>query len=53
MRSSGFAGSSGVVDLFYLMARTTWVNTDAEIDRLLPPRSGLFKRIAKAILLVL
>jgi hypothetical protein len=44
---SGFQASAGLVDLFYLMARTTWVENDAEIDRLVPPFDGLFTRLAR------
>jgi len=46
---SGFAASSGLVDLFYIMSRTTWVTTDADIDRLLPPPRGLLARIAHLV----
>ena len=38
---SGPQASAGLVDLFYMMARTTWIETRAELDRLLPPRMGL------------
>jgi hypothetical protein len=44
---SGFDASAGVVDLFYLMARTTWVETGSEIDRLVPARGGIMTRIAR------
>src|SRR5205814_8127969 len=46
---SGFQASSGLVDLFYLMARTTWIERDAEIDRLVPARRGLAARLAGLI----
>jgi hypothetical protein len=38
-----------VVDLYYLMARTTWIERQAELDRLLPPPGGLMRRIAAVI----
>jgi hypothetical protein len=46
---SGFQGSAGLVDLFYLMARSTWIETDADIDRLVPPPHGLLARLAHLI----
>jgi hypothetical protein len=46
---SGFQASSGLVDLFYLMARTTWIQRDAEIDRLVPAPRGLYARLAHFI----
>jgi len=44
---SGFQASSGLVDLFYLMARTTWIQSDSEIDRLVPKPRGLVARFAR------
>ena len=46
---SGFDASAGLVDLFYLMARTTWVDSEAEIDRLIPPPHGILVRLAQLI----
>jgi hypothetical protein len=46
---SGFYAATGLVDLYYLMARSTWVTTRAELDRLLPPRSRLTRRVARMI----
>lgn len=46
---SGFDASVGVVDLFYLMARTTWANDGDDIDRLVPARKGLIASIARLI----
>jgi len=43
---SGVQASAGLVDLFYLMARTTWVESNADIDRLVPPPHGLLARFA-------
>jgi hypothetical protein len=34
--TSGFQGAAGVVDLYYLMARSTWITDATELDRLLP-----------------
>jgi hypothetical protein len=46
---SGFDGSVGLVDLFYLMARTTWIEHEADIDRLVPKPGGLMARLAPLI----
>jgi hypothetical protein len=46
---SGPQGMVGLVDLFYMMARTTWVERQPELDRLLPPKSGLVHRFARRI----
>jgi hypothetical protein len=37
------------VDLYYMMARTTWIDRKAELDRLLPPPGRLMQRIAAII----
>ena len=46
---AGVQGSAGLVDLFYLMARTTWVDSPSEVDRLVPRPRGLLARIARLI----
>ena len=46
---SGFDASAGLVDLFYLMTRTTWVESDSDIDRLVPAPSGLMTRLAHLV----
>jgi hypothetical protein len=46
---SGFHGAAGLVDLYFIMARSTWINAQADLDRLLPPRRGLLRRIARLI----
>ena len=43
---SGFHAAAGLVDLYYLMARSSWVTTPSELDRYLPPKSGLMHRLA-------
>jgi hypothetical protein len=42
---SGFDAAAGLVDLYYLMARTTWVEAPADVDRLVPPPSRFMSRI--------
>ena len=44
--TSGFQGATGLVDLYFLMARTTWITKQGEIDRLVPPQSGVLRRLA-------
>lgn len=46
MVTSGFQGAAGLVDLFYLMARSTWISSQAELDRFIPPPSRMMKRLA-------
>ncbi|HEX7976957.1 MAG TPA: hypothetical protein VF461_00035 [Gemmatimonadaceae bacterium] len=43
---SGPQASAGLVDLFYMMARTTWIDQPAELERLLPSRPGIIHRFA-------
>jgi hypothetical protein len=50
---SGYHAAAGLVDLFYLMTRTTWITTQAELDRRLPPRGGFMRRFARAVRAVL
>jgi hypothetical protein len=44
---SGLPAAAGLVDLYYLMARSTWVNSEAELDRLLPEPTSFWRRMAK------
>jgi hypothetical protein len=46
---SGFHGATGLVDLYFVMARSTWITSRAELDRLLPPRGGFMRRVARLI----
>ncbi|HJQ20746.1 MAG TPA: hypothetical protein VJ867_10380, partial [Gemmatimonadaceae bacterium] len=46
---SGPQASAGLVDLFYMMARTTWIDDQRTLDRLLPPRSSIIHRFARRI----
>ncbi len=50
---SGFHAAAGLVDLYFLMARTTWITTEAELAAHLPHRSGLMRRLARAIRFIL
>jgi len=50
---SGPQASTGLADLFYMMARTTWVDRPAELDQLLPPQSSIIHRFAHWIRAVL
>ena len=46
---SGFHAASGLVDLYNLMARSTWIATAAELDALLPAPGGLMRTIAERL----
>jgi hypothetical protein len=50
---SGLSAAVGLFDLFSLMARSTWIETEAEMDRLLPPYSKWQRRIGRFSRLVL
>ena len=50
---SGMSGAIGLFDLYSLMARSTWIETEAEMDRLLPPYSKWQRRIGRFARLVL
>jgi hypothetical protein len=43
---SGPQAAAGLVDLFYMMARTTWIDRPAELERLLPPHASMMHRFA-------
>jgi len=43
---SGPQASVGLVDLFYLMARTTWIDRPVQMDPLLPRRASIIHRFA-------
>ena len=44
---SGPEASAGLVDLFYMMARTTWIDRPAQLEQLLPRQSSLISRFAR------
>ena len=46
---SGLHAAAGVVDLYYLMARTTWIDTQQELDQLVPRPKGILARLAHLI----
>jgi hypothetical protein len=46
---SGPQAAAGLVDLFYMMARTTWIDRPAELERLLPRHSPIVHRFARWI----
>jgi hypothetical protein len=46
---SGFYAAGGLVDLYNLMARSTWIETPAELDTLLPPRRGLMQWLSNRL----
>lgn len=44
---SGPQASAGLVDLFYMMARTTWIDRPAQLEQLLPHRASIIHRFAR------
>ena len=46
---SGFTAAAGLVDLYFLMARSTWIETEAELARDLPPSKRWMRRLARLI----
>ena len=50
---SGPQAAAGLVDLFYMMARTTWIDRQAELEPLLPRRASIIHRFAHWIRAVL
>jgi hypothetical protein len=46
---SGFYATAGLVDTYYLMARSTWITTSAELDYLLPPVNGWMRALARLL----
>ena len=46
---SGPQAAAGLVDLFFMMARTTWVDRPAELEQLLPHRPSIIHRFARRV----
>ena len=46
---SGLHAAAGVVDLYYLMTRTTWIDTPQELDQLVPRPNRIMARLARMI----
>jgi hypothetical protein len=45
--TSGFQGIAGLVDTYFLMGRTTWVDDVAELDRFIAPKGGFWRFLAR------
>ncbi len=43
---SGVQASAGLVDLFYLMARSTWIDDQRSLDAFVPRHAGWMQRLA-------
>ena len=50
---SGMSGAVGLFDLFSLMTRSTWIETEAELDKLIPPYSKWQRRLGRFARLLL
>jgi hypothetical protein len=46
---SGLHAAAGVVDLYYLMARSTWIDSKQELDQLVPRPRGIMARLARML----
>jgi hypothetical protein len=46
---SGFEASAGLVDLYFIMARSSWVTTETELERFVPRPSALMRRLARLL----
>ncbi|MEX2154949.1 MAG: hypothetical protein WD825_16520 [Gemmatimonadaceae bacterium] len=46
---SGVHAATGLVDFYYLMARSTWIDTKQELDQLVPRPKGIMARLARMI----
>jgi hypothetical protein len=44
---SGFGGSAGLVDLFYIMARSDWITTETQLEQYVPIHSSFMQRLAR------
>jgi phosphatidylserine/phosphatidylglycerophosphate/cardiolipin synthase-like enzyme len=50
---SGLHAAAGVVDMYYLMTRSEWITSEAELDRLVPPSKGLTRWLSRALRIAL
>ena len=50
---SGLQAAVGLVDLYYIMARTTWLEDQRQLDELLPRPGGLMWKLSRVIRLAL
>jgi len=50
---SGMSAAVGLVDLYSLMARSTWIETEKELDQLIPPYKTWQRRLGRFARLVL
>jgi phosphatidylserine/phosphatidylglycerophosphate/cardiolipin synthase-like enzyme len=46
---SGFHAAAGLADLYFLMARSTWVESEPELARHVPPPTSWMRRLARLI----
>ena len=46
---SGFHAAAGLADLYFVMARSTWVATSADLDRVLPPPTSRLAKLARRV----
>ena len=46
---SGLPAAAGLVDLYYLMARSTWITTSAQLNTLIPEPTGFWRKVGNLI----
>jgi hypothetical protein len=46
---SGFHAAAGLADLYFVMARSTWIATSADLDRMLPPPTSRLAKLARRV----
>ncbi len=46
---SGLPAAAGLVDLYYLMARSTWITTPAQLNTLIPEPTGFWRKVGNLI----
>ncbi|HWH51171.1 MAG TPA: hypothetical protein VN651_06480 [Gemmatimonadaceae bacterium] len=46
---SGFPAAAGLADLYFIMARSTWLDSTTDLDKLLAPPTGWMARFARRV----
>ena len=49
MLDAGVHAALGLVDLYYIMARSTWISSNEQFERLLPRPKGIQARAARGV----
>lgn len=46
---SGFHAAAGLVDLYFIMARSTWIESPRELEEYVPAHRGIMERVARFV----